>query len=159
MHVELWGLHDPITLLGNTSASILVYKKRAKTWVLYLCFKDDFVDAFQIWLSRVENKSKCLLKTLCADGEGEFISIKLKDFCKIRGITLKYATLCMPKENGLAKRGWQMIIILKDSLLLDSGLPLEFWAEAMDTANYFRNRLLTKSQSRELISDKAWTNK
>lgn len=98
--------------------------------------KDEFGDAFQIWLFRVENKSKCLLKTFCADGEEEFISIKFRVFCKNRGIALKYAAPYMHKENGLVERGWQTIVIIKDSLLLDSGLPLDFWAEAIDTANY-----------------------
>lgn len=48
---------------------------------------------------------------------------------------------------------------MKDSLLLDSGLPLDFWAEAMDTANYLRNRLPAKSQRGELIPEEAWSEK
>lgn len=49
--------------------------------------------------------------------------------------------------------------MIKDSLLIDSRLPLEFWAEVMDTANYLRNRLSTKSQRGELIPDECWTGK
>lgn len=46
-------------------------------WTLYLQGKDDFVDAFQIWLPRVEVKSGYLMKVLQADGGGEFILVKL----------------------------------------------------------------------------------
>lgn len=46
---------------------------------------------------------------------------------------------------------------MKDSLMIDSGLPQEFWAEAMDTANYLRNRLHTKTQKGEIIPEEAWT--
>lgn len=46
---------------------------------------------------------------------------------------------------------------MKDSLLIDSGLPLQFWAEAMNTANYLRNRLPTKIQQGEIIPEVAWT--
>ena len=104
-HVEFWGPHNPALVSGSIYVSILMCEKTRKTWVLYFCLKDKFVDAFQIWLSRVENKLKCTLKTLCADGGGEFISIKLRVFGKKRGIVLKYAALYMRKENGLAERG------------------------------------------------------
>ena len=127
--------------------------------MLYLCSKDEFVDTFQIWLPRVGNESKCTLKTLRADGKSEFISIQLRVFFEKREIVLKYATLYMHEENGLAERGWRTTVTMKDSLLLDSGLPLDFWAEAIDTANYLRNRLPTKSQKRELIPNEAWTEK
>ena len=44
-----------------------------------------------------------------------------------------------------------------NSLLLESGLSNCFWAEAMDTANYLRNRLPTNSQRGEIIPEEAWT--
>lgn len=49
---------------------------------------------------------------------------------------------------------------MKDSLLIDSGPPNNFWAEAMETSNYLRNRLPTKSRNHgELIPEEAWTGK
>lgn len=48
---------------------------------------------------------------------------------------------------------------MKDSLLIDSGLPNNFWAEAMETSNYIRNRLPTKSMNHgKLIPEEAWMN-
>lgn len=46
---------------------------------------------------------------------------------------------------------------MKDSLLIDSGLPVNFWAEAMDIANYLRNRLPTKRDGPAFIPEEAWT--
>lgn len=48
---------------------------------------------------------------------------------------------------------------MKDSLLLDSSLLLDFWAKAMDTANYLQNRLPTKNSRKELILEETWTKK
>ena len=90
---------------------------------------------------------------------GEFISAKLKDICDKKGISIKYATTYMHEKNGLAEQGWKIVVTIKDSLLIDSRLPLKFWAEAMDTANYLRNRLPTKSQMGEMIPKEAWTEK
>lgn len=135
-------------------------EKTRKTWTLYLRSKDEFVDAFQAWLPRVEAESSYKMKALRADGGGEFISNKLKEFCEGRGINIKYATPYLHEENGLAERGWKTLATMKDSLLIDSDLPNDFWAEAMETANYLRNRLPTKSRSHgELVPEDEWTNR
>ncbi len=63
----------------------------------------------------------------------------------------------MHEENGIAERGWRTIVMMKDSMLIDSGLPNGFWAEAMETANYFRNRLPIKIKIYdEIIPEEAW---
>lgn len=118
----------------------------------------DFVDAFQAWLPRVEAESGYSMQALRADGGGELISTKLRLFCEKRCIAIKYAAPYVHEENGLAKREWRTIVTMKDSMLLDSGLPNGFWAEAMETANYIRNRLPTRTRSHgEVIPEECWT--
>ena len=126
VHVNLWGSHYPPSLSGKTYAAILLDAKTRKSWVVYLRSKDEFVDTFQTWLPVVENHCNNSMKALRADGGGEFISTKLKDFCEKKGITIKYAAPYMYEENGVAERGWRTIVTMKNSLLIDSRLPLEF---------------------------------
>lgn len=86
------------------------------------------------------------MKTLCANGGGEFISIKLRGFCNKKDIILKYTIPYMYKENGIVEKGWQIIITMKDLLLLDSELLRDFWIEVTVTVNYLcRNKLPTNS--------------
>lgn len=92
VHADLWGPHYPASRPGNNYTAILMYEHSRKTWVLYLRTKDEFVDAFKIWLPRVETESNYKMGALQADGGGEFVSIKLRDFCKERGIQIRYAT-------------------------------------------------------------------
>lgn len=139
VHADLWGPHNPASQSGSVYAAILMYEHTRKTWTLYLRGKDDFEDAFQAWLPRVEVESGCSMKTLRADGGGEFISVRLRLFCKKRGIAIRYAAPYVHEENGLAERGWRIIVTMKDAMLIDSSLPNGFWAEAMETANYLRN--------------------
>ena len=42
---------------------------------------------------------------------------------------------------------------MKDLLLINNNLLLEFWAKAIDTTNYLQNRLLTKNQKGEMIPE------
>ena len=63
----------------------------------------------------------------------------------------------MHKENRLAKWGWRTIVTTKDSMLIDNGLPNNFWAEAMEIASYFCNKLPTSKNHREVILKESWT--
>lgn len=45
---------------------------------------------------------------------------------------------------------------MKDSLLIDSGLLVNFWAKVIDIANYLYNRLPTRCNSVTVISKEAW---
>ena len=46
---------------------------------------------------------------------------------------------------------------MNDAFLIDSELPIDFWAEAMETANYLRNRLPTKTRGHgEVIPEEKW---
>lgn len=51
----------------------------------------------------------------------------------------------MYKENILPKQGWQIIVIIKDSILINSCFPNRFWAEVIEIANYLQNRLSIRS--------------
>lgn len=97
------------------------------------------------------------MKILRADGGREFISIKLRLFCEKRGIVIKYLIPYVHEENGLVERGWSTLVTKKDLMLIDIGLPNNFWAEAMETANCFQNRLSTKSKNYdEMIPEETW---
>ena len=63
----------------------------------------------------------------------------------------------MHEENGLAKRGWRIIVIMKDSMLIDSGFSNNFWAEAIEIADYLRIKLPIRSKNHgEVIPKESW---
>lgn len=46
--------------------------------------------------------------------------------------------------------------MMKDSILIDSSLSHNFWAEAIEMANYLQNRLPTRSKNnREIILEES----
>lgn len=61
----------------------------------------------------------------------------------------------MHEKNSLAKKSWQTIITMKDSLLLDSGLLLEFWAETMGIANFFTKQVPNKKSEKRAHTGKS----
>lgn len=126
VHINLWGPHHPVLFSGKMYTGILLDIKIGKIWVVYLQSKDKFVDVFQVWLPKIENESGKFLKMLRTNNREEFILAKLKDFYNQTRITIKYTEPYIHKENGLTKRGWRTIMIIKDSMLIDNHLLLEF---------------------------------
>lgn len=81
---------------------------------------------------------------LQANGGREFISNALKLYYKERSIKIRFTAPYIHEENGIAKRCWRILVIMKDALLIDSGLYVNFWIEAVNTSNYLQNRLSIK---------------
>ena len=158
IHADLWRPYDPLSLSEKIYIGLLLDEFIRKSWILPLRSKNEFFDVFKLWLLRAEACGE-KLRSLQTDVGGEFISATLKSFCKERSITIGYATPYMHEENEIAKRCLRTLATMKNSLLINSGLPINFWAKAMDTANYLCNRLPTRCSGPAFILEEAWTSK
>jgi hypothetical protein len=64
-----------------------------------------------------------------------------------------------PQSNGVAERLNRTLMEMIRPMLLKSKLPSAFWAEALATATYIRNRLPTKSLAFNMSPHEAWFGK
>ena len=62
----------------------------------------------------------------------------------------------IPEQNGTAERMNRTLAEAARSMLLGSHLPPKFWAEALSTVVYVRNRSPTKALS-QMTPQEAWT--
>ena len=92
----------------------------------------------------VEKTSGHKLKVLRTDNSGEFTSTKFEEFLKSEGIRHECTIPKTPEQNGVAERLNRTLLETVRSMLIDSKLPHKFWAEALCTAAYLRNRSPTK---------------
>lgn len=96
-----------------------------KLWIFLLRSKNKFFDTFKLWLLREEaNRSK--LDYLQMDSRGEFISIAFQSFFQKRRTKIRYAVPYMHEDNGIMEQCYRTLELIKDSLLIDSGLPTQF---------------------------------
>lgn len=82
-----------------------------------------------------------VLKSLHSDQGGEYSSRAFADFCLEHGIVHHRVAAYSPELNGVAERYNQTIQSMIRSLLIDSGLPLAFWVDALYVAVHVCNRL------------------
>lgn len=86
-----------------------------------------------------------LNKNIQVDGSRKFILVKLQVFYKKWSIIIKYAISYIHEENVLTKWEWQIIVIIKDLILIDNNLLDWFWVKIIETTYYLQNLLLTKT--------------
>lgn len=98
-------------------------------------------EKFIEWKASVENSSGKKLKTLRTDNGGEYTSTEFDNYLKKEGINHELTVPNTPEQNGVAER---TLVELVRSMLSDAMLPKKFWAEALSTAVYLRNRSPSK---------------
>lgn len=102
--------------------------------------KGDFISAFQVIVNEVRGQG-FRVKGLRTDHGGEFISKDLKEYCQERKIVQTYSGPYAPQQQGISERKNRTLTEMTRCMLIQSGLPKEMWAEAMNTAAYLVNRL------------------
>ena len=151
------GPHNPASISRKNHIVLLLNEFTWKFWIFFLRSKDKFFDVFKLWLPRVEASGN-RLDYLRADDGGEFISAILQSFCQEKGIKIGYTAPYIYEENNIAEQCWKTLAQMKDSLLINSGLPTQFWAEAMDIANYLQNWLpIRRTDKAVIILEETWT--
>jgi hypothetical protein len=136
-----------VTFIDNFSRETHVYLLKAKGEVL---------DKFKAYKALVENQTSMKIKTLRSNNGGEFVSKKFDDFLHESGIERQTSAPYTPQQNGVAERANKTIMECARSMIRAQGLDLEFWAEAVNTAVYIKNRCPTKAFDSKTPQE-AWT--
>ncbi|KAJ9542182.1 LOW QUALITY PROTEIN: hypothetical protein OSB04_028688 [Centaurea solstitialis] len=112
------------------------------TWVYFLRTKDETSGLIKPFVIRMENKTNLRVKVIRSDNGTEFKNADLNSFCEEKGIERQYSAPKTPQQNGVAERRNRTLIEAARTMLVDSKLPITFWAEAVNTACYVQNRVL-----------------
>ena len=118
--------------------------KSRYSWVYILHTKDQVFDRFREWKALVERTTRKKVKTLRTDNGGEYTSNEFESYLKNEGIRHELTVPKTPEQNGVAERLNRTLVETSRSMLIDSKLPKKFWAEAVSTAVYLKNRSPSK---------------
>lgn len=87
------------------------------------------------------------VKWMRSDGGGEYLSRQLQTWFSQKGIRHESTTAYSPESNGKAERLNRTLLDSARCMMqnLENLNACDLWAEAINTANFIRNRLFTKS--------------
>ena len=103
-----------------------------------------------------ENKTNKKIKVLRTDNGLEYCG---KDFDKRLenfGIERQRTVAYTPQQNGIAERMNRTLVEMARCMLLESGVSTGFWAEAIQTAAYIRNRCPSRSLTENITAYEIW---
>ena len=145
VHSDVCGKMGQKSLGGAEYFLILLDDKTHYAWVYPLKTKDQVFECFKEWQAEVENYTGQRVKTLRTDNGGEFTSKSFTAHLKACGIRHELTVPKTPEQNGVAERLNRTLVETTRAMLLDAKLPHKFWAEAISTAAYLRNRSPTSA--------------
>ena len=140
VHSDVCGKISSKSLSGAEYFVTFIDDKTRYIWVYVIKKKSDVFKCFCEWKTEVEKSLGRSVKTLRTDNGGEYTSTELEEYLKKEGIRHELTIQKCPEQNGVAKRLNRTLVEMVRSVLADSQLPKSFWAEALATATYLRNR-------------------
>ena len=126
--------------------------------VRFLKSKSEVLDATKAYIALVEKQTGRSVRSLQSDGGREYINNEFDSYLKERGITRRVTVPHNPEQNGTAERQNRTLMETARCMLMEAGLPDRYWAEAVNTAAYLRNRLPKRSLNGKTPCE-VWTGK
>ncbi|KAI3678246.1 hypothetical protein L6452_37531 [Arctium lappa] len=142
LHMDLFGPTNVMSIGKKLYCLVIVDDYSRFTWVYFLRTKDETSGLIKSFILRIENQTNQKVKVIRSDNGTKFKNHDLNTFCEEKGIERQYSAPRTPQQNGVAERRNRTLIEAARSLLVDSKLPITFWAEAVNTACYVQNRVL-----------------
>lgn len=127
-----------------------------KSYGYFLRSKSEVFSNFINFKAEVEKQTGLMLKCLRTDNGGEFVSEQFASFLRKEGIIHQTTVPYCPEQNGVAERLNRTLMDKARCMLMESGLSRKYWAEAVATAFYLKNRSPTKSIGGK-IPEEVWT--
>ena len=140
VHSDVCGKMGEKSMGGAEYFLTFVDDKSHYVWVYPLKKKSDVFEKFKLWKKMAEKSSGCVLKTLRTDNGGEFISAHFGRYLCSEGIQHELTLPKTPQQNGVTERLNRTLLEKVRSMLIDQKVPHAFWAEALATSVYLKNR-------------------
>lgn len=92
--------------------------------------KSQTLELVKQFLKIAENQTSQSVKFLVSNNGGKFTSNDFRSLLHEKGITHLTSAPYTPQQNPFVESGNQITIEKAQAMLLDSGLPLQWWGEA-----------------------------
>ena len=140
VHSDLCGPMSTQSFSGERYLLTFIDDYSRYSTIYLLVNKDEVLKYFKIYSNYMKNQFDKSIKILRTYNGGEYKSNEFKIFCENHGIKHEFTVPYSPQQNGKAERLNRTLIETSRCLLHDANLEKRFWAEAVSTANYLRNR-------------------
>ena len=125
-------------------------------YVYFMKHKHEVFDKFKEFETSTTSSSGQRIRRLRTDNGDEYVSKEFESYLKSREIFHELTVPHSPEQNGVAERMNRTLEESARSMLSHAGLPKSFWAEAISTAAYIRNRMPTEAFREDKTPYERW---
>jgi hypothetical protein len=156
-HADLCG---PVqsTREGQEYLSTIIDERSRMIFGDLLKYKSDAAEGIMKWCNSAKTLQGRTLVEFHSDGGGEYRGKKLLKYFADEGIRTTSTLPSTPQHNPIAERANRTIFESARTMLTHSGLPKEFWGDAVLYAIHIRNRCLTTADKQKSPYE-LWTGK
>lgn len=145
VHTDLCGPMSQASFGGAKYFLTFTDDFTRKTFIYFLKSKGEVFECFKNFKALAENQSNRKIKILRGDNGCEYVNNRFQAYLKEHGIVHQTTVPYCPAQNGVSERANRTIMEKARCMLQDAGLDKQFWAEAVKTAVYIKNRTPTKA--------------
>ncbi|XP_070050394.1 uncharacterized protein [Nicotiana tomentosiformis] len=144
LHMDLCGPMRVPSTGGKRYIFVIVDDYSRFTWTLFLRTKDETFEVFVAFVKKIQVKMESKVACIRSDHGTKFDNAKFDEFCSKNSITHNFSALRTPQQNGVVGRKNRTLEDMARTMLIDSGIAKNFWAEAINTACYLVNRCMIR---------------
>lgn len=156
VHTDVCGPMSVESLSGKRYFLIFIDDCTRKTFVYFLKSKNEVYEKFKLFKNFAERETGNKLKILRSDNGKEFVNRQMSNFMQEHGIKHQLTVEYTPEQNGVAERANRTIVEKARCMLQQAGLEQKYWAEAVNTTVYLKNRSPTIAV-RGKTPEECWT--
>lgn len=145
VHSDLCGPMQTTTPSGNRYFLTLIDDYSRFTVVRLLRTKEEAAGAVKDYIAAMGARFGRKPMALRTDNGREYLSKDLIEFLRKEGVEQQFTVPYSPQQNGVAERKNRSLVETAKSMLLDANLDKRFWGEAILTATYLQNRMVSRS--------------
>ena len=145
VHSDICGPMSVNSIGGSRYFVTFIDDYTRYTYVYFIKHKDEVLAKFKEFVNLATNLTGRSVKTLRTDNGGEYCSKEFESFLKEKGIVHQLTVPYNPAQNGVSERMNRTLVESARSMMSHGKTPIEFSAEAINTAVYLRNRSPTTS--------------
>ncbi|XP_069361062.1 uncharacterized protein [Maniola hyperantus] len=156
VHSDVCGPIETPSFSGKRYFITFIDDKTRKTFVYFLREKSEVFSVLVEFKILAESQTGRKLKIIRTDNGTEYVNKRVSEFLKQNGIVHQLTVDYTPAQNGVSERANRTIVERARSMLAEANLPKVYWAEAVQTSVFLKNRSPTLAVKGK-TPEEAWT--
>ncbi|KAJ3552615.1 hypothetical protein NP233_g12840 [Leucocoprinus birnbaumii] len=158
VYIDLWGPAAVQSAGGALYFMMIMDGCSSYRTVAFLSTKssDITLKVFKAWHVEAERQTGRKLKQVRMDMGREWYNQAWEDYRQEHGLRFEFMTPYTHQQNGTAERSVQTILDGTHSIMAESGLPLKYWADTVQTVVYVWN-FIPSSRRPKTVPAELWT--